>query len=114
MEERILYYLEDLDTRRALGQSPRKLKPPPGFVLPKRVSYFYFYKTQKLMKVCPFRHTEVMSPLELSAASNNFFVFNLECQEVTYEYYDASGYVMVDPTYNIPVIVRGPIKFIDV
>ena len=114
MEERILYYLEDLDTRRALGQPPRKLKPPPGFILPKRFSYFYFHKTQKLMKVCPSLHTEVMSPLELSTASNNFFVFNLECQEVTYEYYSASGYVMVDPTYNTPVIVRGPIKFIDV
>jgi hypothetical protein len=113
MEERILYYLEDLDTRRALGQPPRKLKPPPGFVLPKRNTYFYFYKTRKLMKICPFCHTEVMSPMILDAFSNNFFVFNLDCQEVTYEYYAASGYVMVDPTYSTPVIVRGPIKFIE-
>lgn len=113
MEERILYYLEDLDTRRALGQPPRKLKLPTGFVLPKRFSYFYFYKTRKLMKVCPFCHTEVMSPVVLSACSNNFYVFNLECQDVTYEYYGASGSVMVDPIYNIPVIVRGPIKFIE-
>jgi hypothetical protein len=113
MEERILYYLEDLDTRRAFGQPPRKLKIPPGFVLPERVSYFYFYKSQKLMKICPFLHTEVMSPVELSACSNNFFVFNLECQDVTYEYYGASGSVMVDPTYSVPVIVRGPIKFIE-
>jgi hypothetical protein len=113
MEERILYYLEDLDTRRALGQLPRKLKLPTGFVLPKRFTYFYFHKTQKLLKICPFCHTEVMTPVELSAASNNFFVFNLYCQDVIYEYYSASGYIMVDPTYNIPVIVRGPIKFID-
>jgi hypothetical protein len=113
MEERILYYLEDLDTRRAFGQPPRKLKIPPGFVLPQRISYFYFYKTRKLMKICPFSNTEVMSPVILNAFSNNFYVFNLDCQEVTYEYYAASGYVLVDPTYSIPVIVRGPIKFIE-
>jgi hypothetical protein len=113
MEERILYYLEDLDARRELGQPPRKLKLPQDFVLPKRNTYFYFYKSQKLMKICPFCHTEVMSPVELSASSNNFFVFNLDCQDVTYEYYDASGYVMVDPTHSVPLIVRGPIKFID-
>lgn len=54
-----------------------------------------------------------MSPMILDAFSNNFFVFNLDCQDVTYEYYGASGYVLVDPTYSIPVIVRGPIKFIE-
>jgi hypothetical protein len=113
MEERILYYLEDLDTRRELGQPPRKVKIPPGFVLPKKYSYFYFYKTRKLMKICPFLHTEVTSPMILDAFSNNFFVFNLDCQDVTYEFYGASGSVVVDPTYNIPIIVRGPIKFIE-
>lgn len=113
MEERILYYLEDLDVRRAMGQPPRRLKST-GFIIPKKYSYFYFYKTRKLMKICSFCHTEVMSPMILDAFSNNFFVFNLDCQDVTYEYYGASGSVVVDPTYNIPIIVRGPIKFIDI
>jgi hypothetical protein len=113
MEERILYYLEDIDVRRAMGQSPRRLKST-GFTIPKKYIYFYFHKSNKLMKICPGCHTEVLSPVDYSASSGNFFVFNLNCDEYTYEFYDVSGYVMIDPTYNTPIITRGPIKFIGI
>lgn len=113
IQERILYYLEDLDTRRALGQAPRKLKPLEGFVIPEKYYYYYFYKSKKLMQICPDIRTQVYSPVELSVCGNNYYIFNLNFKKYTYEYYAADGSVMVDPASSVPIVTCTRIKFIE-
>lgn len=109
LSEKILEYA-DIDTRRSLGLPPRKLKT--NFVLPQKYSYFYFHKSQKLMRICPDCHTEVMSPVSFDLSADTLYAFNAGADYYTYEYYDEYGRVMIDPTYSMPIIVRGPIKFI--
>lgn len=109
MEQKILEYA-DIDTRRSLGLPPRKLKT--SFVLPPKYSYFYFHKSQKLMRICPDCHTEIMSPVSLDLAIDKLYAFNASHDYYTYEYYDSYGRVMVDPTYCMPIIASSPIKFI--
>ena len=65
------------------------------------------------MKVCPDCHVDVLSPVELNLSSPNFYIFNLDCDQYTYESYGSDGSVIVDPLYTAPIIARGPIKFID-
>jgi len=112
MKERIMYFLEDLDVRRQLGQPPRKLKMT-NFVMPEKYNFFYFVHKKKLLKICQDCHVDVLSPVDLSLTTNNFYIFNLECDEYTYEYYSSDGVVVVDPSYTAPIVARGPIKFID-
>jgi hypothetical protein len=64
------------------------------------------------MRICPDCHTEVMSPVSFDLSADTLYAFNAGADYYTYEYYDEYGRVMIDPTYSMPIIVRGPIKFI--
>lgn len=113
LQKIILFYLEDLDTRRELGELPRKLKNN----LKLKLFFcrtFYFTKSQKLMQIDPGCCTSIFHPVELyDEKILNKTVFNIDWDEYTYEWYTVQGHVIVDPTQCVPIFMRGPILFID-
>jgi hypothetical protein len=95
MNERILEYITDIDTRRELGLLPRRIKSWPTIELNKGI--VYNTTTCTLYNFRPDGYHEVRRPVTLDIVNDGLVVFNLYELPYVYEAYSDNGAVMVDP-----------------
>jgi len=95
MNERILEYITDIDTRRELGLLPRRIKSWPKIELNKGI--VYNITTCTLYNFRPEGFHEVRRPVTLDIVNDGLMVFNLYEFPYVYEAYSDDGAVMMDP-----------------
>jgi hypothetical protein len=95
MNERILEYITDIDTRRELGLLPRRLRNFPNIDLNDRIVYNMSSLT--LYNFRPEGYHEVRRPVTLDLMDDGLVIFNLYELPYVYEAYGDNGVIITDP-----------------
>jgi hypothetical protein len=95
MNERILEYITDIDTRRELGLLPRRITTRPTIEFHEGI--VYNTTTCTLYNFRPEGFHEVRRPVTLDIVNDGLMVFNLYELPYVYEVYGDNGMVITDP-----------------
>ena len=101
MEYKILEYVDDLDTRRALGLLPRRLDETRTwalwYTLRSHDGIVYDTATATLFNFRPHGYHEIRRPVTLDIVNDGLMVFNLYEFPYVHEVYGDNGSVLIDP-----------------
>lgn len=114
MNQKILDHIEDLDVRRDLGVSPRRLDPERLMVLERALDHdriFYNMDTFKLMNFRPVEYHEIRQPVRLDVF-DDLFLFNIYQGVYVYEAYGNNGSVLMDPVATASWATEYRVKII--
>lgn len=95
MNERILEYITDIDTRRELGLLPRRITTWPKIELHEGI--VYNMTTATLYNFRPEGFHEIRRPVTLDIVNDGLVIFNLYELPYVYEAYGDNGTVITDP-----------------
>lgn len=102
MEHKIIDYVDDIDTRRALGLLPRRLDETRSwalwYTLRAHDGIVYNVTTATLYNFRPLGYHEVRRPVTLDVVNDGLWIFNMYELPYVYEVYGDNGAVLVNPT----------------